>query len=459
MLGVFGILLSLGLLMYLAYRGISVLILAPILACLAAVLNGQPILGTYTQIFMENLGGYLIKYFPIFMLGAIFGKVMGVSGAADSIANWIIEKIGAEQTILSIVLATALLTYGGVSLFVVVFAVYPLGAAAFRRAGVPKRFLPATIALGAFTFTMTAIPGTPQVQNAIPMPYFQTTPFAAPVLGVIAAICMCGGGLFWLKIRAGRAMAAGEGYGDHDEDLEHFDASEVPQAGKAVIPIIVVLVSNFLLSKKILPNIDASYLDKPKFGATDLGSVLGIWSLILAVLLGIIAAIVLMWDNFDDLKETINEGVMGSLLPIFNTASEVGYGNVIASLTAFVVIKEFMLGISPGNPLISEALSVNVLAGITGSASGGMSIALEALSSKYMEIAQQTGLSPQVLHRVASLAAGGFDTLPHNGAVITLLTITGLDHEQSYGDMAMCTLVIPFATLVLVIILGSMGVV
>lgn len=459
MIGIIGILASLGLLMYLAYQGFSVLILAPVLASFAALLNGQPLLGTYTQIFMKNLGGYLIKYFPVFMLGAIFGKLMGVSGAADSIADWIISKIGKKYTIMSIVISTAILTYGGVSLFVVVFAVYPLAAAAFRKSDIPKRFLPASIALGAFTFTMTGLPGTPQVQNAIPMPYFETTPFAAPICGIVASALMFGFGMLWLKRRSRNAMAAGEGYGDHEEDLAEVNKEKMPAFSKAITPIIVVLVGNFLLSKIILPKIDASYLSKAKFGSTQLGEVMGIWSLIVAVLLGIIMTIVLMWDKFDNLKETLNDGVMGSLLPIFNTASEVGYGNVIASLTAFVIIKKFMLGISPGNPLISEALSVNVLAGITGSASGGMSIALEALGSKYLEIAQQTGLSPQVLHRVASLAAGGFDTLPHNGAVITLLTITGLNHKQSYKDIAMCTLVIPFATLVVVIILGSLGVV
>ncbi len=216
MIGVFGIVLSLVLLMYLAYRGINVLILAPLLSLLAVLISGGgPLLATYTQIFMESLGGYLVKYFPLFMLGAIFGKLMDDSGSAKSISHFIVEKLGRDRAILAIVLSCAILTYGGVSLFVVAFAVYPIAAALFRESGVPKRFVPGAIALGSFTFTMTALPGTPAIQNAIPMPFFGTTSFAAPILGTIGGIIMLAGGMFWLNSRARRAMKAGEGYGEH----------------------------------------------------------------------------------------------------------------------------------------------------------------------------------------------------------------------------------------------------
>ena len=205
-MGLLGIVLSLGLLMYLAYRGINVLILAPLLALLAVLMSGDlPVLATYTQVFMKSLGGYVIIYFPLFLLGAIFGKVMADSGAARSIAEWIVERLGAGRAILAVVLSCGVLTYGGVSLFVVAFAVYPIGNALFRRADIPKRLLPAAIALGSFTFTMTAFPGTPAIQNAIPMPYFGTTPFAAPGLGIIAALLMLGGGMGWLNRRVRRA--------------------------------------------------------------------------------------------------------------------------------------------------------------------------------------------------------------------------------------------------------------
>ena len=214
MTGVFSIVLSLVLLMYLAYRGINVLILAPLLALLAVLFQGfggesAPLLGTYTQVFMTSLGGYLIKYFPLFMLGAIFGKLMDDSGSARTIAHWVVMKMGKNQSILAVVLSCAILTYGGVSVFVVAFAVYPIAAALFREADVPKRLVPGAIALGSFTFTMTALPVTPQIQNAIPMPFFGTDPFAAPGLGFIGGLIMFLGGNIWLNTRAKRAQARG----------------------------------------------------------------------------------------------------------------------------------------------------------------------------------------------------------------------------------------------------------
>ena len=459
MLGVIGILVSLGLLMYLAYRGINVLILAPIMALLAVLIGGgfDVLLPTYTQIFMKELGGYLIKFVPLFLLGAIFGKLMDDSGSARSIAHWIVAKVGKERGILAIVLSCGILTYGGVSLFVVAFAVYPIGAALFREVGMPKRFIPGAIALGSFTFTMTAFPGTPAIQNAIPAPFFGTNTFAAPGLGLIGGLIMLIGGVLWLQTRAKRAMAAGEGYGEHPhEGLDtKGDLAHSPSFFIALLPILLVIGFNALFTYVVFPNIDASYLADPKFGATKLSAVAGLWSIIVALVIAIVFIVVVHWRHWRNVVESLNTGTMGSLLPIFNTASEVGYGNVIASLPAFLVVKNAVLGISP-NPLISEAVAVNVLAGITGSASGGMSIALSTLGPRYLELANAAGISPELLHRVAVMSSGCFDSLPHNGAVITLLGICRLTHRQSYFDIFMVSVVIPLSALVVVITLGTM---
>ena len=201
MISLLGILLSLSLLMYLAYRGHSVILLAPILAMLAVVLSGESstMLGIYTQIFMKGLGGYIVSFFPLFLLGAVFGKLMDDSGSALSIAEYLVAKLGSKQAMLAIVLACAILTYGGVSLFVVGFAVYPIAAQLFRKLNIPKRLIPGAIALGALTFTMTALPGTPAIQNAIPMPFFKTDAFAAPVLGTLGGIIMLIGGMIWMN--------------------------------------------------------------------------------------------------------------------------------------------------------------------------------------------------------------------------------------------------------------------
>ena len=460
-IGVIGIILSLILLMYLAYRGISVLILAPILACFAAFLGGLAtgdihILATYTEVFMKSLGGYVMKYFPLFLLGAIFGKVMDDTGAAKSIANVICEKLGKKRAIISIVLACAILTYGGVSLFVVAFAVYPIAAELFREVGIPKRFIPGAIALGAFTFTMTALPWTPQIQNAIPMQFFGTDVYAAPILGIIASAIMFFGGLFWLEFRAKKAMAKGENYGKHlDEDIVKIDTNNLPNFWISMLPIIVVLVMSFILSKYIFPNVNLDYLSKYE---TSASKVIGNWSLIISLATSIIVAFTFNYKRMENPLETLTKGVNGSFLAVMNTASEVGYGNVIAGLAAFAIVKSALLGFS-SNPLISEAVSVSSLAGITGSASGGLSIALGALGEVYLKEAQALGISPEVLHRISAIACGGLDTLPHNGAVVTLLGVTGMTHKESYIDIGMCTAIIPTLAVLACIILGSMGVV
>lgn len=501
-LGLIGIILSLGLLMYLAYRGINVLILAPLLALLATLFAGGPLLATYTQVFMPALGGYAITYFPLFLLGAIFGTVMDVSGSAKAIADFIVTKIGAQRAILAIVLACGILTYGGVSLFVVAFAVFPIAAALFKESGIPKRLIPATIALGSFTFTMTALPGTPAVQNAIPAPYFGTNAFAAPGLGIIAGLIMFGGGVLYLDRRATKLVAAGEVYepeapggggsglgvgkgkakgtdsvAGHDTDAPAGDGSRearestvmVAEEGTdaalldrphvpwalAFLPVVVVIALNFVLVNWVFPAMDFAYLEQEAYGSVGIDQVAGIWGIIVALVASIVLVLVTSWNRITDVKGAVNEGTMSSLLPIFNTASEVGYGAVIASLAAFTTIKDAVLGVS-GNPLVSLALSVNVLAGITGSASGGMSIALEALGDQFKEMAISQGIDLELVHRVTAIASGGFDALPHNGAVITLLGICGLTHRQSYKDIGVVAVVIPVAALVAVIVLGTL---
>ena len=468
MLGLIGIILSLILLMYLAYRGINVLILAPLLSLLAVLLaGGLPIIGTYTQVFMTALGKYVVQYFPLFLLGAIFGKLMDDSGSARVIAHWIVEKTGAARAILAVVLACAILTYGGVSLFVVAFAVFPVAMALFREADVPKRLIPGTIALGSFTFTMTALPGTPAIQNAIPAPFFGTDAFAAPVLGLLGGLIMLGGGMLWLNWRASRAQGAGEGFGAQQEErfrpgtvgaayVGTMPAGQpVPSFPVAIAPIVLVILLNYLFTSWVIPNLDTGYLAEPKYGSTNVQAVRGIWAIIAALFLAILALIAINWSRFKDLKTSVNEGTMGSLLPIFNTASEVGYGATIASLPAFAVVRDAVLNISPGNPVVSLAVAVNVLAGITGSASGGMSIALQTLGETYNQLAQQFGINPELMHRVAAMASGGFDSLPHNGAVITLLAICGLTHRDSYADIGMVSVVIPALALITVVIIGS----
>src|SRR4029453_3191999 len=212
-MGLVGILLGLGLLIALAFRGWSVLLLAPAAALIAAAFAGEPLLAHWTQTFMGSAARFVGQFFPLFLLGALFGKLMEDSGAVASIAQFMTANLGPSRAMLAVVLAGALVTYGGVSLFVAFFVIAPMGLALFRAAGIPRRLMPAAIALGTSTFTMSALPGTPSIQNAIPMPFFGTTPFAAPGLGIIASAVMAGFGLWWLARAEASARRAGEGYG------------------------------------------------------------------------------------------------------------------------------------------------------------------------------------------------------------------------------------------------------
>jgi H+/gluconate symporter-like permease len=457
MLGLLGLLVSLIALMYFAYRGINVLVLAPLCAIGAVLMQPElyeastqgMALSYYTQVFMGALGKYVIQYFPVFLLGAIFGKLMNDSRAAEVIGETISKKVGSKHAILATVLACGILTYGGVSLFVVAFCVFPISLALYAQAGIPKKFIPGAIAIGSFTFTMTALPGTPAIQNAIPMPYFGTTTFAAPGLGIIAGLMMFGLGLMWMNFHSRNERVAVS-----DKTIEIAPGAR-PSFLLAMTPLIIVIILNFLFSQSLIPTWDAAYLSLPKFGGIELKAVKGLWAIILSLAISI-GFILIFFRKFNNKTvESINQGTMGSLLPIFNTSSEVGYGAVIASLASFTLLKEAVMNISPSNPLISEAVAINALAGITGSASGGMSIGLEVLGAKYLEMAQQMNISPELLHRVAALSSGGFDTLPHNGAVISLLAICGLTHRDSYLDIFMTAVAIPVVSTITVIILGT----
>lgn len=456
MIGIAVIGIALGALVYLAYRGVSLLVLAPAMAMFAVLASeGGPVLASYTQVFMTATGGFIIQYFPLFLLGAVFGKLMEASGSAQVLADGILRRLGAGRAILSVILSCAVMTYGGVSLFVVAFAVYPIAAALFRKAELPKVLMPAAIALGAFTFTMTALPGTPAIQNAIPMPYFGTTPYAAPGLGLVTGAIMLVLGWLWLERRA---RVLGPGYGDHDDattPAPHSPRGQ-PALTLAALPLGLVIMLNLAFTFVIIPALDTGYLARPEYGATDIASLRGIWSIIAALTLASVALVALNLGRLrESLGETLDRGAADALKPIFNTASLVGFGAVIASLTAFGVIRDWVVTVGGDNPLISLAIGTSLLAGMTGSASGGMSIALATLGETYREMGQQAGIAPALLHRVTAVATGGLDALPHNGAVITLLTICGLSHRQAYGDIAVVAVVIPILALVVLITLGT----
>ncbi|MCM2973428.1 GntP family permease [Larsenimonas suaedae] len=461
MLGIVLIFTTLILLIFLAYRGVSLLLAAPALAAVAAFLNGAPVLASYTQVFMEAMGRFVVAYFPLFLMGALFGRLMGESGAARTIGHRTVSALGQRNAILAIIVCCAVLTYGGVSLFVVAFAVFPIAKALFEAADIPARLIPGTIALGAFTFTMTALPGTPAIQNAIPMPYFGTTAFAAPWLGLTAAAVMALVGYGWLKYRERQARQAGEGFGgchgaDEQAATDSTPRPTDPTLSKALLPIVLVLALNLVLSIWLLPAFDYSFLREPEWGGIEPASVIGVWAIIVSLVVACLSVLATNPRLFRTLLDAMSPGAQDALMPMFNTASLVGFGAVIAALPAFGVLKEMILAISPGNPLISLSVSINILAGITGSASGGMSIALEALGERYLALGNAAGIDPAVLHRVTAVATGGLDALPHNGAVVTLLAICGMTHAKSYLDVLVVAVIGPVLSLAVIVGIASL---
>lgn len=454
--GVIGSAVTLVLLMILAYKGFSVLVIAPILGMLVALVSGNSALVYFNEAFMVDLANFIKANFPVFLTGAIFGKLMGVSGASSRIADVITKGIGEKRAILAVVVSTAILVYGGVSLFVVVFAIYPIAVSLFKKGEIPKRFLPATIALGAFTFAMTAMPGSPQVINTIPISYFQTTIYSAPILGIVATLIMAVLGTLYLTARVNKAKKNGEGYGNHkDDDILDNKERELPSFMASIFPILFIFISNFILTNWYFVKFKYLYMpDLEKFGQTNTN---GTWPVIISLSIAIVLCLILFRKYIKNPNKVISEGANSSLLPVLNTAAQVGYGGVIKAVPAFTLLKTFLIGL-PLSPLFLVAVSTTLLAGIVGSSSGGLGIALGAFAETFKNMAIENGIDLGVIHRIAVISAGGLDTFPHCGAIITLLTVTKLTHKESYKDIAVCTMGIPLIATLAVIILALFGV-
>jgi H+/gluconate symporter-like permease len=420
--------------MYLAYKGHSVLWAAPVSATIIVLLSGllpggkATPLDTFLKVYMPGLAGYVTLWFPAFCLGAIYGKVMELTGSARSLGQKLIQVIGPKFAILAVIIPCLLMTYGGISLFVVVFVIYPMGYAIFRSANLPRTLLPGCIAFGAFTITMTATPGTPQIQNLIPMQFYGTTPMAAPFMSIAATIVIGFLGYFFLDSRARKFRKLGQGFIEDPDFVEAKVDYQLPSwhwlAG--LLPLIMVVIVLNVFKQNIVPSL----------------------------LSGIALCALINWKQWKILLPAISEGAKGSLIAIMNTSSEVAFGAVVRSMAGFALLSAAVMNM-PGGILLSEAVAVNALAGICGSASGGMSAALTALGPEFLARAQAIGMNPEYLHRIASLASGGLDTLPHNGAVITLLAVSHCTHKTSYKEIGMVSAVIPVATsLVFAVIWG-----
>ncbi|WP_080871997.1 GntP family permease [Oceanobacillus timonensis] len=436
MISMMGLVGGLILLTVLVMKGMNLLIVAPISALFVAILNGLPLfpqLAGEGQVdfvtgYMDGFAGFITSWYLMFLAGAIFGKVMEDSGAAESVSNWIVSKIGMKYAVLAIVLACAVLTYGGVSLFVVAFAVYPMAVSLFKEANLPRRFIPAALAFGSTTFTMTSA-GSPEIQNWIPIPFLGTTPYAGWQVSLIVAVFMLIFGYWWLMKMIRKAVKKGESFEERETDNQEKRTS-LPNPFLSLVPLLAVLIVSFIFHDSLEQS-----------------------ALILALLSGIIATWLLNRKYFKDFWSAVGDGTTGALVAIGNTSAVVGFGGVAQATPAFESAVNFMTDL-PGNPLIGGSIAVMVIAGLTGSSSGGQTIALPILGPHYLDM----GVDAEALHRSVALSSGTLDSLPHGGyAVTTIRSIARETHKSAYPAFGAMTVVVPLVGVIVAIILFSLG--
>lgn len=425
MLSMIGLVGGLVLLIVLTLKGVNLFISAPLCAVIVALCSGVPLLTgevNFVSAYMDGFAGFVAAWFFMFLLGSLFGKFMEDTGAADSVARWIIDKLGRKQAVLAVVLACAILTYGGVSVFVVAFSVYPMALSLFKDANLPRRFIPAALAFGSVTFTMTSA-GSPEIQNWIPVKYLGTSPYAAWEVSLVVAVLMATFGYWWLKKIINRAIANGEKFEAREGDPILLER-KLPSPISGLIPLLVVLGLSFTFHDTLQQN-----------------------ALIVALLGGVIAIAVINFKHFHKPQTAIHEATTGALVAIGNTAAVVGFGSIAKITPAFDAAVTAMTSL-PGNELVGAAVAVSVIAGLTGSASGGQAIALPEVGPHYMN----AGVNPEQLHRIVSISSGALDSLPHNGYVVTTIrAICNEKHSAAYWAVAAVTVVVPLLGLAVAI--------
>jgi H+/gluconate symporter-like permease len=429
MVSMIGLVGGLLLLTVLALRGWNLFIAAPLCALIVGLTGGLDIFpqddsAAFVTTYMNGFASFVAAWFLMFLLGSLFGKFMEDTGSADSLARYIVNKLGMQHAVAAVVLSCAILTYGGVSVFIVAFSVYPMALSLFKDANLPRRFIPGALAFGSVTFTMTTA-GSPEIQNWIPIKYLHTSPFAAWEVSFIVAIFMATLGFWWLQRMIRKAVANGEHFESRPMD-PHIPERDYPHPITGIVPLLVVLAISFFFHQSL-----AQY------------------ALILALGSGCVSIMLINYKHFHNMQKAINEGTTGSLIAIGNTSAVVGFGTVAKASPAFAVAVAAMTGI-PGNELIGAAIAVTVIAGLTGSASGGLSIALPVLAPYYAE----TSVNPEQLHRISSIASGALDSLPHNGYVVTTVrAICGETHQSAYWPIAALTVAVPTLGLIMAVIL------
>jgi H+/gluconate symporter-like permease len=436
-------------------RGVNVILASLLAAILVALSNGLPLADSLLQHYATGRSGaftFAGQFFLIFFAGAIFGKVMAEGRATTRIALLFRDLLGRERVLWVIMLACALLTYGGVVVFVVIFAVYPLALELARDANTPKRLLAGAAALGAGTFTMTALPGTPSIHNVIAARALGTDLFAAPLLGIGAALLMVVLGMSYLERERRRAIEGGEGFDpaphEHVPDDEELQ-QDLPRLAAALTPLLVVLA--IIIGPRVLAAFLSADGESPLAQVVAFATSQPVFWPSLALAVGTVLALLLLARLTGKRMGSLGRGTNDAILPIMNTAAIIGFGGVVIQTVGFAQFSGLVVetGLPP---LLSVFLSISTVAAITGSASGGLQIFMASLAPRYLEM----GIAPEVLHRISTLASGGFDSLPHCGAIVVMMTIMGLSYRKAYRDIAVVTIIVPVVATLAVMVLAAM---
>ncbi|SMC91152.1 GntP family permease [Papillibacter cinnamivorans] len=434
-MGVIGLLLGIAILIFFAYKGLGALPLTLLAGVVVILTNGMPLWTSFAEYYMGGYVGFFKAYFLIFASSAFYAKLMEDSGAAIAIGYKFIDWFGKKRAVLVVFLATAAMTYGGISLFVVIFAVAPIIMVLFREADIPRRLSVGVLGAGAATFTMTSLPGTPQLTNVIPTKFLGTTLTAAPVLGIIASIMlfvMCYVYLVWEEKRL---RAAGEHFSyipGIDPSIYEVDRDKLPNAALSFLPLVVLLIM-IITMRSIM---DSTAL------------------VVLAMFVGAALAYLLNIKRFKNIKATINTGFGGAISAIASPCAVVAFGTLVKNAPAFQEIVAWVLSLQM-HPYVLATFATAVISGITGSSSGGLTITLQTIGPQLLE----TGANPAIMHRLMAISAGSLDSLPHSSGLFLMLSFLGLTHKEGYKFLGVTTVIVPaITTVILVAVCVAMGI-
>ncbi len=447
-MGIFGLILGLAVLSILIYKRVPVTYAALAASLTVAVFNLMEPWTALTALF-NGIGSTFGTYFPIFFFATIYGQLMSETGCANTIANYFIKLFGSKSVVLVISITTALLVYGGVTAMVVAFTVFPIGVNLIRKADITKKLLPAMIQLGQATFALTALPGTPQLNNIIPTAYLGTTSTAAPVLGLIATAIMFGLGWVYLENEVRKSRERGEHFEESSlrpGSIREMDAASLPSPLPAFLPVILLIVLYILF-------------ERVTFGTYSLKAMNSFAPVCTAMIIAIVYLLVLgiSKGQKEEMVNALKTGAASSFGPLLSFATVVGFGSVIKATSGYASLVAMVTGLNM-NPFLSAALSVTILAGVTGSASGGINIALssEALVSSWTsQLTTQAQLN--ALHRIISVSSCGLDSLPHCGGILATLDVCQETHATAYKYIFMITVIFTLIAAAAIVLLSMLG--